>query len=296
MLADKFKGTGARIAFVTSSSEEKYDAGQPAGSAYNVLLQKYSAGLKDVAAEKGVLFVDQLNPMIANIEAGRAAGVLSPAAGGVRLIPDAVHPNWAGHLLMATHILKGLNAPALVSRVELDARSGKATTEGARVEKIATGDTLSFTRTDSALPWPVLPDAAVALKIPGFTPLQDLSRYELKIANLSAPKYDVLVDDKVIGTWTREDLAAGIIVSGVTTGPMYDQTQTLLKKIIDKNNTFYTRWREVQILELPSWAKSVEADRAAELKRLDDAIATQESAINTLRQPLPHVWTLKPSA
>jgi hypothetical protein len=42
-----------------------------------------------------------------------AAGVLAPTEGGLRLIPDGVHPGWGGHLLMATHILKGLNALAL---------------------------------------------------------------------------------------------------------------------------------------------------------------------------------------
>lgn len=298
-LADKFKATGARIAFVTSSSEEKYEPGQPAGSAYNNTLRSYSEGLKGVAAEKGVPFVDQLNPMITALESGRQAGVLSSTQGGHRLVNDAVHPQWGGHLIMATAILKGLKAPALVSKVTLDAKSGVVQAENATVTGVKTNGELSFTRADNALPWPVFYDqtTADALKIPGFTPFADLSRYELQVSNLTAPKYEVAVDGKTIGTFTREELAAGANLSGVTDGPVYDQTQALLKKIIDKNNLFYNRWRNVQLYEVPTWVKTdVEPLRTAELKRLDDQIAAAEAEINTLRQPKPHVWSLKPVA
>ena len=70
-LAGKFAAIGARIAFVTSSPEDKYQDGQPAGSAYNNMLRKYSDGLRQVAAEKNLPFIDQLNPMIKVIESAR---------------------------------------------------------------------------------------------------------------------------------------------------------------------------------------------------------------------------------
>jgi hypothetical protein len=56
------------------------------------MLWKYSQGLKQVAAQENVLFVDQYTPFINVINLGRASGVLSTQAGGPRLIPDAVHP------------------------------------------------------------------------------------------------------------------------------------------------------------------------------------------------------------
>jgi lysophospholipase L1-like esterase len=298
-LVDKFKTGGTRIALITSSPEEKYEPGQPAGSAYNNTLRSYSEGLQAVAAEKGVVFVDQLNPMITVLESGRQAGVLSPTQGGPRLINDAVHPQWGGHLIMATTILKGLKAPSLVSRVALDARTGTVQAENATVTGVQTADGLSFTRADNALPWPIPSDPTVllALKIPGFTPLADLSRYELQVSNLAAPKYQVSVDGTPVGTYTREELAGGVNLSSMQAGPIYDQDQALLKKVMDKNSLFFNRWRNVQIFEAPAWLQTAaEPIRAAELKRLDDQIAAAETEINGLRQPKPHVWSLKPVA
>ena len=112
LLAGKFAALGTRMAFITSSPEERFQGGQPAGSGYNLMLRKYSDALQAVAKEKGLIFVDQLAPMIEVIESGRKAGILSPTEPGPRLVPDGVHPNWDGHLVMATDILKGLSAPS----------------------------------------------------------------------------------------------------------------------------------------------------------------------------------------
>lgn len=317
-LADTFTRNGARVAFLTSSPVERSEPNQPAGGVYNVGLRQYSEGLKTVATEKGTFFVDQLTPMINLIDAGRAAGVLGVTSDGPRLSRDGIHPNWAGHLIMATSILKGLNAPPLVSRVELDAAKGQPGQErllgvqGARVSsvmraqpritpqgiekpvgKFTVNSPFYFTRTDEALPWPVSPDAALALKIPGFTPFDDLSRYDLKVMNLPQAKYQIAIDDVPVGTYTREQLAAGVNLSDAP-GPIYDQQQALLKKIIEKNTTFYNRWRQVQLAQVPSWVPGdIEAARANELARLDAQVAAQEKEIDALRQPKMHIWSLK---
>ena len=55
-------------------------------------------------------------------------------------------------------------------------------------------------------------------------------------------------------------------LSGIKSGPIYEQTQALLKKIQDKNNVFYTRWRDVQIYEFPTWIKANTDIRRSELK------------------------------
>ncbi len=294
-LVDKFNALGTRVALVTSSSEEKYEAGQPAGSGYNLMLRKYSEGLKGVAAEKNVLFVDQLNPMIATIESGKQAEVLT-ADGKVRLIPDAVHPNWAGHLVMAAHILKGLNAPSLVSSVEIDTARGAVKAEKAKISDVKTGDTLSFVRQDEDMPWPIPGEAAVALGIPGFTPLNDLSRYMLKVTNLPAANYKVSLDDKELGTFTKEQLAEGVNLSMQAAAAM-PETAKLFKDIAAKNQGYRRRWREIQLATAPSWipADTVEAARQKELARLDAQLADLDAKLNEPRVPGPHIWTVKPA-
>ncbi len=297
-LADKFAGIGTRVAFVTSSPEEKYEAEQPAGSAYNLMLRKYSQGLQGVAQEKKVLFIDQLNPMISVIEAGRKAGVLTPD-GKVRLINDNVHPGWAGHLIMATAILKGLGASSLVSSVEINAGSGEVKTEKAKVSEVKTGDTLSFVRQDDAMPWPMPGEVALAMKIPGFTPHDDLSRYLLKVTNLAAAKYKVSLDGKELGTFTKDELATGVNLS-YQAGAIMPETTGLLKDILAKNQTYFHLWRDLQLFSLPgvmSWIPldAIEPARQAEIKKQEAQLADMDAKLNQPRTPKPHTWTLTPA-
>lgn len=294
-LADKFAAIGARVAFATSSAEERYQEGEPAGSAYNKMLRTYSDGLKQVAAEKNLPFVDQLAPMIAVIEKGREAGVLSKKEGGARLVPDGVHPNWEGSFVMAVNILKGLNAPSLVSSVEIDAAIGVVKAEKAEVTEVKTGDTLSFTRLDAAMPWPVMSEVSTVLKIPGFEPFDDLSRYVLKVTGLTAASYQISADDKPLGTFSKEQLAAGVNL----TGPAFralPEVQALFQAIAAKNQLFYSRWRDVQVAEIPSWISpaAVEEGRAKRLAELDAQLADAEVRLEGLRKPKPHRWTLTP--
>lgn len=293
-LFEALENAGARVAVLTPSSEERYEANQPAGSAYNETLRAYSKELQVVAAEKNRLFVDQLNPEIATIEAGRKAGVLTSTESEARLIPDGVHPNWAGHLVMATNILKGLNAPALVSSVAIDAKSGKATAQKARIGELKNGDTISFSRLDEALPWPLHPDVALALKIPGFDPSGELSRYELRVLNLKAPIYEVAIDGQSVGNFSREQLASGVNLSE-NCGPIEIQKQDLLQAIAAKNALYFERWRKVERADIPTWLVDGEGQRRAYLAQLDAKISGAQTKMDALRQPQSHQWTLKPA-
>lgn len=300
-LARELKAAGARVVLLTASPEERYVEGQPGGSAYNVMLRKYSDAVKEVAAKEGVLFVDQFTPFLKVIEDGRKAGVLGAAA-DPRLIPDGVHPNWAGHLVMAASILKGLGAPALVSDAELDAAAGAV--KSARnckieIQPAAVAGELKFVRTDNALPWVIPAEAEFVLKVPGFNPLDDLSLYRLKVTGLTAANYELKVDDQPTGTFPKDALAAGINLS-LQAGPITAQARKLFQAIQEKNALFHDRWQSVQIFEPPAWLKTLNIpdfalQQAAELARRDKVILDKEQEINALRKPLPHTFTLKPA-
>ncbi len=322
-----------RAAFISANPEEGYAAGAPAGSSDNLMLQKYAEGMKErvplgwkdgvnavMAHPKGPvlpqlqdgIFIDVLNPMIALIEAGRKAGVLSPddSAGEktVRLMPDGIHPDWSGHLIMATLILQGLNAPDLVSSAALDAASRSTiSAQGCAITwQDAPSGVVQFQRQDEALPWPIPPEADLALKIPGFDPATALNRYELKVAGLTAASYKLSIDDQEIGTYSRTDLANGINLGFVRHGPIYDQGQKILQAVLDKNDAFFNRWRNIQLGPPPAPgtsaadARQIEAAHAAQVKpelaQLDKTIADDEQAIRTLCQPAPHVFKLEPVA
>ena len=295
-LAEQLKAAGARVALLTPSPEERFEPNQPAGSAYNHMLWKYSQALQSIAVTQGVTFVDQYTPIIASIASGRSAGVLT-SNGSVRLMHDTVHPNWAGHLVMAAAILKGLGASALVSRAELSAATGELlAAEKCRVDSIqAKEGVLTFRRTDDCLPWFVPEDARFALKIPGFTPLEDLSRYELRVTGLTAPQYKLTIDNTNACRFTKEELAAGVNLS-LRAGPITTQALQLHNAVVAKNDTFFVRWRKIQLFATPAWLQTpaTEAARQQECARVDAQIADQEKAINQLRRPVPHIFSLTP--
>ena len=298
-LVEDLKAAGCRVALLSPSPEERYEPRQPGGSAYNNELWKYSQALQDVAAKENVLYVDQYTPFVKAIADGRKAGILAPEIPGPRLTNEGVHPNWAGHLVMAASVLKGLGATAPVSNVEIDAAAHKITTaEGAQVAlaDAAADGSLSFTRTDAALPWSLPPEVSLALSIPGFDPVGDLSQYTLKVTGLLAPAYDLQIDGKKVATFTSDALAKGVNLTQ-TAGPITHQSLAVFQAARAHNDLWMHRWRQVQLYAPPDWLKTVdiEAARAAELARLDAQLLDQEKQLDALRQPKPHVFKLVPA-
>ncbi len=305
-LVKDIEKSGARVALITPSPEERYELTGPAGSPYNLMLKKYSDGLKVVADNEKVLYIDQYTPFVNYIEAGRKAGVLSASAppndpNVVKLTNDGVHPNWGGHLIMATVILQGLHAPANVSSLTIDGAAHSITAaQGCTVDwqNVPDDGVIQFKRTDEALPWPIPDDPRIdtVLKIPGFDPEQALDRYDLTVTGLKGASYTLLIDGQTIGVYAAGDLAKGIKLGFVRQGPIYEQEQQLLKAVIAKNDAYFQRWRNVQVFEFPDWAKgpSIDGMRQAELTKQDAAIAADEANIETLRKPVPHVFKLVP--
>lgn len=145
------------------------------------------------------------------------------------------------------------------------------------------------------MPWPVPKEVAVALKIPGFNPMDDLSRYMLKVTKLTAPKYSVAIDDKEIGTYTREELAAGVNLSFPALEAM-PETGKLLGDIHTQTRIFFNRWRNVQLGAPPKadTPEAAEAARQEELKKQDALLAEMDAKLNQPRTPPAHRWTLLP--
>ena len=315
-----------RSVFISPPPKEGYEAGAPAGSPDNVMLLKYAAGMQErfpIGWQNGVdfmqqhpkgpevplaqngVFIDATGPMIAWIEAGRKAGVLSPDGSlgdqALRLTLDGVHLNWSGHLMLAALILQGLQAPDLVSAATLNAADRTTTAaQGCTISwQDAPAGAIQFERKDEALPWPVPPEADLALRIPGFDPGTTLNRYELKVTGLTGASYRLAIDGEEIGVYAQADLANGINLGFVRKGPIYQQGQKLLQAVREKNEAFFNRWRTVQIGEPPAAGASADdlaahaAEVKAELPKLDQAIAEQEAAIHGLCQPVAHVFRLE---
>ena len=277
-LVKVLKGSGARVALLTPQPIEDKKA-DPDKDVKNLSLRKFSDGLKVVAQENGVAFVDQFDPFMGIMMQARAKDPQAHIGGG-----DAVHPGPAGHTLMAWTILKQLGATPLVSAAHIKLGWWKrASTENCSISNLKFSDgVVSFDRLDSALPMPIATNATAALKLAPV--LDDLNRYMLKVSGLKAASYAVTIDGEAAGTVTAEELAAGWNMA-VTDGPITKQAQEVLQLVFQKNNVFFDRWRNVQL----------KPGREADLPKLDAQIAELETQLNTARQPKVHHFELKPA-
>ena len=293
-IAKVLQTDGCRVAFLTTQPIEDKRS-DPDKDVRNQSLRKFSDGLKTVAAGAGALFVDQFDPYMAMLVREREGNPPRFIGGG-----DAVHPGPIGHTVMAWAILKGLDAPALVSAVEINGAAGKLqTAQGCRVENVKLSEgTISFDRSDEALPMPINPKAEPALKLAPI--LHDLSRYGLQVTSLAPGRYEVAIDGQTVAKLSSEELAKGCNLT-ITAGPITEQARQVLNLVVKKNDLFFNRWRNVQLYSFPAWAQGPEipefdARRSAEIARLDQQIADQEARIDEVRRPKPHHFTVKPAA
>jgi len=178
----------------------------------------------------------------------------------------------------------------------LDAAGGKPNSKNATVSDVKTGETISFTRLDDAMPWPVGREALASPHIPGFAPFDELSRYELKVVNLKASKYAIAIDGISIGTFSNAELANGINLSAQASPAMHEG-EKLFNAILAKNSLYHLLWYDVKIGQLPDWVplEAVAEARAAKVKALEADLEKAEATLDSLRQPQAHRWTLTPA-
>jgi len=281
-IVNVLKAEGARVALLTSQPIEDKPPAEHDKSVKNQSLRKFSDALRDVAAAKGAVYVDQFDPYMKLMLAARAAKPDAMIGGG-----DAVHPGPAGHTLMAWTILKQLQAPALVSGGGVDVsrwffRSKVLCQKNCALSSVKVRNgTVSFDRLDYALPMPVDTRAAAALSL---APVSDeLNRYMLKVAGLKAARYALAIDGLHVAEFSREELAQGVNLSKYST-PNSVQAMQVLDLVFKKNDVYFERWRKVQLENGP----------AAKLAELDNRIAELEAQIDAARKPRPHRFELTP--
>ena len=289
-IAKILEAQGARVAFLTPQPiEEKRN--DPDQDARNQSLRKFSDGLKEVAAKENAAFVDQFDPYMKILLRERPHTPQGTVGGG-----DAVHPGQIGHTVMAWAILKGLDAPSLVSSAQINAAAQKCVAANrCRINNLTvSGGAVSFDRLDEALPMPIDTKASPALKLAPI--LDDLNQYTLQVTGLPAGAYEITINGESAAKASSEELAKGCNLA-VQAGPITKQAGQVLAMVFNKNNTYFNRWRDVQLYSFPKWAESpdIEGRRTAELARLDQEIAGQEAEINAARKPKTRHFELKPA-
>lgn len=295
-LAEKLKkdNPGVRLTFVQPSPFDDVTRPTSFPGGYNAVLVRYGTYLQQLAAEQGASIADLNTSVVAMLTRANA----TDPTNAQKIIPDRVHPGWGGHLIMAEALLKSWNAPALVSSVALDAQSGKAVVENARLSqfKAEKNGNVSWTTLENALPFPIAPPdpnsaAAFQLAVSSSTFIETLDQEPLKVTNLAAPRYTLKIDGKSLGEFSREQLGAGINLATLPT-PMLSQAQLVARLTQLRSNVHNSRWREYHV----PFASDPQAKQFLPrlLSNLESANRELTKSQRDAAQPRAHAFVLEP--
>jgi lysophospholipase L1-like esterase len=232
---------------------------------YNSVMARYKDFVKKLGGQRDIPAVDLNSPMA---DATRRGRLTDPR---FTIVPDGVHPDDAGHLLMAAVILKAWHASLEGTEITLDPTNP--------------------TQETTPLPWP-LPDRAKAAfavsPLPGA-----LTAVQARAPDLPGDRYDLLVDNRRVGTATAQQLAAGVDLTHLAAMPQSrqaDQVRDLVQKRLDA-------WRYLWNGGPNAVAHRSDAPTEAE----DDALLALDRWLDTWRdqardaaQPQTHTFALRP--
>jgi lysophospholipase L1-like esterase len=291
-MLDAAKKAGVRVALVSPNAVDRRV--QEKFKLYLETQKEFYAPLKGLAEKHGAAFVDQYAVTRAALEKMEAD---DPKAQKAKPFGDGFHTSSPGGLLMAHAILTGLKAPAVVSDVSI-APSGLGqitAADGCKVIDVKWAeDRVAFTRTDEALPLPVQKDWLSML--PYTNDLKDLNYYGLTVKGLKDGDYAVSIDGTEVGKFTAKQLAEGVNLGNLTTGPVWEQANKVLQAINEKNRIVHGRFRGVMLNGDQYWTTAVGQKRKPEelalrLKQIEEA----QAKVYELAKPKPRKFEIKPA-
>ena len=281
---------GVRLTLLTASAYDDVTQAPGFPGGYNSTLTTYGEAVKALGQEYNIPVADTNAPLVAVLN--RAESANAKLAG--RILPDRVHPGPGGHLVMAAAVLQAWNAPSTVADIEIDARSKQVTRQdNSRVSGLkVSGDALSFTHLDNALPWPFdrspdnNPDANLTLTVSDIE--KAYNRYTLKVTGLTGSRYQLSVDGKALGVVAGSDLQNGVDLAALPGLPANAQANLVLGLTRKHNDLHSRRWRDVQLKDKRNGLDDVPADVRAQMDALDAQEMEAVKEQKMMAQPKPH--------
>jgi lysophospholipase L1-like esterase len=230
----------AKLTLIRTSPFDDYSKSKDPFKGYNNALLRYSKHVESLATQRGFQFVDFNAPVVTAIQnIKRSNGLLAST-----LIPDAIHPAESGHIIMAGALVRAWGLKPTVSSVWIDGQTGKILeSENSKVSGL---EDLTWTQTDGSIPFPANSDMVPALLFTDFN--HNVNRQSLRITQLEAGEYELLIDDQAVGSWTARELGQGVDLTIVDT-PMKDQAaevHVLVRERSRLETEFWMRHRRIK--------------------------------------------------
>ena len=142
---------------------------------------------------------------------------------------DRVHPDALGHAIMAWAFLEAQGVSPVVSDVLINAAKGEvAACANAKVSDFSVQDgRVSFSLLEGALPYPVDPAARSAAVELGVA--ERLNREMLSVTGLSAGCHVLAIDGVEVGSYSADELSAGVNLAFNERTPQYAQAQSVAR-------------------------------------------------------------------
>ena len=197
----------------------------------NETIQKLTVAVDELANESGATLVDFYNPLN---ELNIKLQLLD--SNFTAIGKDRVHPGPMGHLLMAYLFLKIQQVPEIISKIEIVVNPKiKSKTFNATVTNLKKGkNQISFELIENAIPFPISPDAATALK---YMPVNEFNNELLELRGIDKGMYKLKIGNEEIGSFTSDELSIGLNLATNSKTPQYKQSQVVsvkLKSAFDK--------------------------------------------------------------
>lgn len=271
----------ARITLAAPTPYDELTHGSGGFPHYSEVVARHAAYDRELATELHVDFCDFGAPVSALL---RTAIERNPSLATL-LIPDRIHPSAAAHWVMAAALARAWGLSPVVSSVQIDARGVRvATAENATIDGLAASESgLHWIQTDRSLPLPLPLDDPMLQFVLGISDLETMDRQILRVENLPAPRYALVIDTTKVGEFSREELAQGVNLALHVT-PMLNQAETVDQ--LERARTQLEDARFVLCIE----GSGPQCDQIEPALREKDAalLAQQRKAA----QPSAHTFTL----
>ncbi len=202
---------------------------------YNALMAFYGAWLRGESGGHGIPFINLYGPLNDMTEKQRRT---TP---DFTLVPDAIHPEAAGQFIMAYEFLWQLtpdrrSVSAIgISKGKKGWVAGKGGGTVSDLEVSDEADSVKFNFLAQSLPWVVPENESENEKLKWPSPLgartgykltaagHRLSNERLKIVGLKPGKYELKIDNQVVGTYTHAQLGSKVELQSNEATPQYQQ-------------------------------------------------------------------------